>query len=589
MRSYGVENSENNTFGGPVGGFSGAAATEHYLSAQAAMDLLKMGGNAFDAAAAATLVESVVNPHMFTVGGECPMLLYVEREDRVISVNGNTQAPGKARLETYRERGLELIPPEGVLSAGVPAAFSALLEVLVRYGSLPFEEISRAAVELAEAGFPLHPGLLEMPRFSLTANREKFLRQWPETARLYLTANGNLPPVGSRLRNTPFANLLKSLVEVERRCQKDGPQAALSAVRDYFYRGDPAREIEKFVQERGGYLEMKDLADFRTFLEKPASVSFRDATVFKCGPWSQGPVLLQHLKLLEGFDLEGMGHNSPDYLHIWTEAAKLVYADREQYYADPGFTPVPLEALLSEDYAVLRRGLIDMGKADGNLRPGAPHLRKALLAADEVFLQTGWGFGTVHVAVADKHGNLSALTPSGGWLMGNEVIPSLGFPLTSRLQTFYLDPRHPNALAPGKRPRTTLSPSLAFRKGRPWMAFGTMGGDQQDQWLCQFFLNRVLFDMSLQEAIEAPKVTSDHFPGTFHPHNAFPRSLSVEVRIGTSVRDALRRRGHVVKDSDAWSAGYLCAVARNESGLLEAGSDPRGRKGSVFPSCALAW
>jgi gamma-glutamyltranspeptidase/glutathione hydrolase len=534
-------------------------------------------------------VEGIVNPHMYTIGGECPMLLYSVDQGKVVCINGNTESPAGATLDAYRKRGLELVPPDGVLAAGAPAAFSALMEMLIRYGSLPLESIMGPAHLLARDGFPAHDGLIAMPRHSLNVNREKFLNRWPHSAKLYLSEDGDVPPVGWRMTNPATASLFDTLMETARRKGRAGRQDGLRAARDTFYRGDVADEIARYVAERDGYLTRDDLARYRTHVEEPASVHFRETTVFKCGPWSQGPVFLQLLRLLEGFPLEAMKHNSADYVHLWIEAAKLAYADREQYYADPGIVSVPLPELLSLRYNDERRKLIDMKEASGLHRPGDPRNGRPLLPPDEVFLYKSWGFGTVHVAVIDAKGNMAALTPSGGWISGNEVIPSLGFPLTSRLQTFYLEEGHPNVLAPRKRPRTTLSPSLAFHRGRPWMVFGTMGGDQQDQWTSQFFLNRVVFGMSVQEAIEAPKVTCEHIPGTFHPHEAFPGRLTLEARIPQHVAEDLRRRGHDVRTGPDWSAGYICAVARNEAGLLEAGADPRGRKGQVFPSCALAW
>ncbi len=586
MRTYGSGTSGRADFQ-CMQGFFGAAATEHYLSAQAAMEMLAAGGNAFDAAASATLVESLVNPHMFTIGGECPMLLYVAREEAVVSVNGNTQAPRKATLEAYRRRGLELIPPHGVLAAGVPAVVAALLDMLARYGSLPLSEVLRPAKDLAFRGFPVHTGMVSMPKFGIQTQADRFRKEWTASAALYLVEGARVPEPGTSLTNDAYGRLLDALSDTADRAGEDRVRG-IQAARDFFYAGDIAGEIEHFVKGRDGYLDREDLQTFPTFFEQPVSVTFRNTRVFKCGPWSQGPVFLQILRLLEGFDLEALGHNSPEYLHLWTEAAKLAFADREQYYADPRFADVPMEDLLSEAYATCRRELIDPEHASLEHRPGDPRGKKARLPEEEVFMWKGWGYGTVHVAVADRFGNLAALTPSGGWISGNEVIPALGFPLGTRLQTFYLDPRHPNALQPGKRPRTTLSPSLAFRDGTPWMAFGTMGGDQQDQWTSQFFLNRVVFGMGLQEAIEAPKICSDHFPGTFHPHETHPGLLRVEERISEKTRSALASRGHRVVVEPGWIHGFICAVGRERHGLLEAGADPRGHRAGVFPSCALA-
>lgn len=581
-----INSEQSSTFGGLILGGRGAIASEHYLSAQAGMDILKAGGNAFDAAVAATFVEGVVNPHMFTLGGECPMVLYVAAANRVVVVNGNTMSPARATLAAYQERGLKLIPPTGVLAAGVPAAISALLEILKRFGSLPLAAIVEPAYLLAKDGFPVHEGLIHLAGFGLKDTHKLFSRQWPGSAAIYLQSGDSVPDVGQILVNEPLAGMLGAFKDVSRNQER---VAGLGAALDLFYRGDLAEAMVAFVKERDGLLELADFAAFATRFEEPVRADFKDTTVFKCGPWSQGPVFLQILRLLDGFDLAAFGHNSADYIHLWVEAAKLAYADREHYYADPEQVPVPMDALLSEEYNTLRRDLIDKNRADLKLRPGDPRRGQALLPEPEVWQPQSWGQGTVHVAVADQYGNLAAFTPSGGWISGNEVMPALGFPLTTRLQTFYLLEGHPNVVAPRKRPRTTLSPSLVFKQGRPWMAFGTMGGDQQDQWTSQFFLNRVVFGMSLQEAIEAPKLTCDHFPGTFHPHAAFPGQVRLEGRIPQETAAELARRGHRIVWAPDWSAGYICAVARNPNQVLEAGADPRGQKAYAFPATALAW
>ncbi len=587
MRSFGSDAGAPRPFGGRILGFRGAVASEHTLSAQAGMDMLKLGGNAFDAAAAAVFVEQLVNPHMVTLGGECPMLLYVASERRVVCVNGNTLAPLRATREAYIKRGIAEVPSEGALAAGPPASFAALVDVLSRYGSLPLEIVLEPALILAREGFPLHEGILFMPGFGVSDNRRKFREDWKGSGEVYLHPDGSLPPVGDRLINAPLSDLLQTMADVARRAPS--PKEGLQAARREFYQGDVARAIDGFIREREGFLSREDMACFETRFEEPVSCPFGDATVYKCGPWSQGPVLLQLLRLLDGLDLKAMGHNSADYIHAWVEAAKLAYADREQYYADPEQVAVPVTELLDPAYAAVRRRLIDMQRANGGHRPGDPLTGRALLPEDRVFRFERWGYGTVHVDVVDAMGNMVAATPSGGWISGSEVLPATGFPLTTRLQTFFLDPGHPNALAPGKRPRTTLSPSLAFRGGRPWMVFGTMGGDQQDQWASQFFLNRAVFGMGLQEAIEAPKITCDHIPGTFAPHDAHPLRVRLESRIGGGVVEELCRRGHrAVLDGD-WTAGFLCGVSRTEIGLLEAGADPRGAKAGVFPACALAW
>ncbi len=587
MRAFGKTDGIDCDFRAAMG-FHGAVASEHYLSAQAAMDILKAGGNAFDAAAAAVFVEGLVNPHMFTIGGECPMVLYVAQNRSVTVVNGNTQAPVAATLEAYVSRGMTLIPPQGMPAAGVPAAVAALLDMLEQFGKLPLQDILAPAKTLAQDGFPVHEGLLDMPKFGIRENADLFQKQWPASASLYLDSQGKVPALGARLINAAYGQVMDLLMETSRRFGEDRVRG-LRAARDAFYKGDIAQEIHRFVRERDGFLTQRDLEAYETLFENPVSVAFRNTQVFKCGPWSQGPVFLQMLRLLEGFDLETMAWHDPTYLHLWVEAAKLAFADREQYYADPRFVDVPLRELLSSSYAGLRRSLIDPHRASREHRPGDPRGSHALLSPEAVFRWKRWGYGTVHVAVTDAWGNMGALTPSGGWISGNEVIPALGFPLGTRLQTFYLDAAHPNTLCPGKRPRTTLTPSLAFRNGEPWMAFGTMGGDQQDQWTLQFFLNRTVFGMDMAQAIETPKICSDHFPGTFYPHDAFPARLRVESRIPEETRKTLESLGHDVLVEPPWSLGFICAVSREHDGLCVAAADPRGHRSAVFPACALAW
>jgi gamma-glutamyltranspeptidase / glutathione hydrolase len=303
------------------------------------------------------------------------------------------------------------------------------------------------------------------------------------------------------------------------------------------------------------------------------SVGYRGFDVHKCGPWTQGPVFLQQLRLLEGFDLPALGHNSARYVHTLVEAAKLAFADRERWYGDPAFGPVPLDRLLSAGYAEARRRLIDPETASGEFRPGGQDWTS--LAAVPPDQRAGNG-DTTHVDVADSEGNLFAATPSGGWLESSPLIPSLGFPLGSRAQVFNLDPGHPNALAPGKRPRTTLTPSLVTRAGQPAMAFGTPGGDQQDQWTLQFFLNVVEFGMDLQEAIDAPLVHTLHFPSSFYPHEVFPKRLVAEGRIPAAALDDLRARGHEVVVSGDWASGEVTAVRFDpSSGLIEGAASPR--------------
>ena len=588
-RAFRQNSSQNNTYYPQLFGTHGAIATEHYLATKAGADLLGVGGNAVDAAVGATFVEGLVNPQMFTLGGECPMLVCMAETNHVVSVNGNTSAPERATPEVYLERGLTDVPDEGILSSGVPAALGALVTVLARFGQLTFAEVVTPALNYARKGFPVHTGLYGQERFGIRDLEEKFRNHWSGSAKIYLP-HGMVAEVGQVIANPALADLLDYL-KTEEQATSGDRKKGLEAVLEAFYRGDPATEIERFSKERNGLLARSDLERFETHFEEPVSMQFADTKVFKCGPWNQGPVMLQALAILESYDLKGMGHNSENYLHWTTEAFKLAFADREQYYGDPMQVDVPMTELLSKDYSLMRAALVDPEKANSELRPGDPKRKLALLPIEERLGGASWGPGTVHVDVIDGDGNMVAFTPSGGWLKSAEVVPPLGFPLGNRLMTFYLKPNHhPNIIAPFKRPRTTISPSLAFRNNTPWMVFGSMGGDQQDQWQCQFFLNRVLFGMSIQEAIEAPKFSSEHFPGFFAPHDRFPNLIRIEPKFSQKILDGLTRRGHQVEVGADWSEGYLAAAARDSvRGVLEAGCDPRGPKGEVFPALALCW
>ncbi len=567
-------------------GRRGAVASEHYSAALAGIEILRQGGNAVDAACAATLVEGVVNPQMHTIGGELPILISAPERDAVVCINGNMAAPGKATPQAFRDRGHDAIPAEGVLAAGVPGAMGAILEALSRFGSLRFEDVSARAIELAGDGFPAHSGLIRQHKSGITDNFQKFLG-WPGTAGIYLPG-GRIPAEGSLIRNPALAAVYSHLAAKEKACTGDR-KAGLRAVFDEFYRGDIAAEIVRFVKDRGGLLERPDFDRFEIPIEDSAHIQFAGAEIHKCGPWNQGPALLQALAILKNFNLRELGHNSADYIHLVLEAMKLAFADREQFYGDPMQVRVPLETLLSDDYGAMRARLIG-SRADAEIRPGDPLRNAALLPARERLGGASWGAGTVHVDAMDSSGLTAAFTPSGGWIRSSEVIPALGFPLSMRLSNCYLEPaEHPNIVAPFKRPRTTISPSLVKKDGKAWLAFGSMGGDQQDQWQLQFLLNRLVFAMTLQKAIEAPKFSSEHFPGFFAPHDFFLNRVRVEPEIGDPVFQALRARGHDLDIAPSWSEGFLCAAERDpESGMLEAGCDPRGTKSEVFPACALA-
>jgi gamma-glutamyltranspeptidase/glutathione hydrolase len=529
---------------------------------------------------------------MHTLGGEVPMLIYLADSQTVWAVNGNTAAPRRATIDWFTGQQLSLIPGEGLLAAGVPAALDALITALDLFGTMTLAEVLQPALALAREGFPMHPGLRgpsDYLAWSIWHNVEKFRERWPTSAQLYLP-EGRLPEVGDIFCNGDLARTFERLLQAERAAASQGRAAGLKAARDCFYRGDIAQEIVGFVQRHGGLLELDDLATFATKVEKPVSLTYGGYEVFKCGPWSQGPVFLQQLRLLAGYDLPALQHNTPAYIHLITEAAKLAFADREAYYGDPDFIHVPMQELLSEEYAAVRRCLIDPDRASLELRPGDPRRGKALRPVQSGLVGRQWQRGTVHVAVVDDARNLVAATPSGAWLSGSPIVEGLGFPLGTRIQVFYLHPEHPNALAPRKRPRTTLTPSLVLCDGKPYMAFGTMGLDQQDQWAVQCFLNVVEFGMSLQEAIEAPKFSSQHFPSSVYPHVASPGLLRVEGRIPYDVRRALQAKGHQIATQPEWIEGYIVGVqVDTDRGVIYGGADPRGELTTLLPAYAIGW
>jgi gamma-glutamyltranspeptidase/glutathione hydrolase len=563
-------------------GTHGIVAAGHYLAATAGFRILERGGNAIDAGVAAGLALEVLKPQSTGIGGEVPILIAPAggwNGHPVVAVKGQGCAPRAATIDWFRREGIDLIPGDGFLPATVPGAFGAWATALLHFGRLTLADVLEPAIELAEEGFPVYGGL----RDSLIANAEKFATQWPTTAAIYLPT-GQSPALDDLIYQADWARTFKGVVTAEQQERAHGREAGIQAGIDHFYKGPIARTLVEFAtstevldasgRKHRALLSYEDFAAYQTTLEPAIGLEYRGYRVYKCGPWCQGPVFLQQLALLEGFDLAKLGHNSANYLHVLTEAAKLAFADREQYYGDPDFVAVPLDRLLSKDYAAERRRLIDWEKASAELRPGdAP----VLVAADAGVRPSTYRGDTTHLDAVDDEGNFFAATPSGGWIPTSPVVAGLGFPLGTRGQMFSLDPSHPNALQPGKRPRTTLTPSLALRDGQTWLAFGTPGGDQQDQWTLQFFLNVVEFGMDLQAAIDAPTVHSLHFPSSFYPRDAHPNRLVVEARIGPDVRAALAARGHEVVERDDWTNGQVTAVELDRrQGVLRGAASPRG-------------
>jgi len=562
---------------------NGVVSSGHYLATEIGIDVLRRGGNAMDAAAAVGFALTVLQPHQNGIGGEAPLLIYSARQRKVWAVSGHGVAPKAATLRRFQAAGLDLIPPDGFLPALVPPAFATWLLVLRRFGTRRLSEVLPPAVALARDGFGMYDSLHN----SIRGMRERFVSEWPSSADAFLRRGEAVPP-GEPFRQPQWAATFAGILSAERRYRRraDG----LRAAHDAFYRGPVAARIVEFVRStpirdasgeaHAGLLSEEDFAAYEATVEEPVAVEYRGVKVYKCGPWTQGPVLLQALNLLEGYDLAAMGHNSAPYIHVVVECMKLAYADREFYYGDPRFVRVPLRRLLSKGYAAARRDLVTAA-ASMELRPGGrpPIQAESLLAVNARVRRPTTepaGGDTTKLEVIDRFGNMVSATPSGGWLMSSPVIPGLGFPLGTRGQMFSLAAGHPNRLQPGKRPRTSLTPSLATRGDRPFLVFGSPGGDCQDQWALQFFLNVVEFGMSLQEAVEAPTFWAAHFPSSFYPRRAEPGSLFLEGRIRRRVCTDLAARGHVVHRRGAWAGGNTLAAAIDAAGDLRcAAASPR--------------
>jgi gamma-glutamyltranspeptidase / glutathione hydrolase len=595
-------------------GTFGVVASTHWLASSAGMAVLEKGGNAFDAAVAAGFVLQVVEPHLNGPGGEVPILLWDERAGRVEAICGQGTAPAAATIERYRSLGLEIVPGSGLLPAVVPGAFDAWMLMLRDHGTMRVGELLEYAIGYAENGYAVVPRISE----AIANLRQLFEDEWVGSAEVYLP-NGEVPAPYSQFRNPPLAAAYRRIV-AEAEAAGGDREAQIEAARKAWYRGFVAETIDAFCRtseiydssrrRHRGLLTGDDMAAWQATVEAPLTYDYHGVTVCKTGPWGQGPVFLQQLALLKGFDLGATDPVGPDFVHTVVECTKLAFADREAFYGDPDFVKVPIEQLLSDAYNDERRKLVGE-RASKKLRPGkikgfggpviVPAEASEELPGDS-FDSLGVGEPTIdrrppshghdapvhgdahapgdtcHLDVIDRHGNMVSATPSGGWLQSSPVIPGLGFCLTNRGQMFWLDPRSPSALAPRKRPRTTLTPSLALRDGRGWMPFGTPGGDQQDQWSLVFFLRHLHHGMNLQAAIDAPMFHTEHAPSSFYPRLAALGNLTLEGRFEKDVVRQLKRRGHVVAVGDGWSLGRISA-AKREGGVVKAAANPRGMQG----------
>lgn len=582
-------------------GTFGVVTSTHWLATASGMAMLEKGGNAFDACAAAAFVLQVVEPHLVGPAGDMPAVFYSAQSRKIEVLCAQGPAPQAATIEAYKALGLDLIPGSGLLATVVPGAFGGWMTLLRDHGRLSLREVLEPAIGYFEHGHPMLPRVSD----TIAGLTELFTDEWPSSGAVYLPG-GAVPQARELFRNQAAADTYKRIL-AEAEAAGSDRQKQTQAAHDAWYKGFVAEAMDAFCREteamdssgrrHKGLLNADDMARWQPSYETPASATYHNWEVFKTGPWGQGPVFLQTLKILEGIDLAGMGPASPEFIHHVAEAMKLAFADREAYYGDPDFVKVPLATLLSEDYARGRRELIG-AEASHELRPGMvagfEEQVGRMLATLRIAGQSGAAGGatvgeptlasmvassrggdTVHIDVIDRWGNMIAATPSGGWLQSSPVIPELGFPLNSRAQAFYLDEGLPSSLAPGKRPRTTLTPTLAFENGEPRLAFGTPGGDQQEQWQLGMFLRRVHHGLNLQEAIDLPLFHTQHFPSTFYPREARPGHLTVEESVGEAALAELVRRGHDLERAPAWTVGRLTAAEKSANGLLRAAATPR--------------
>jgi gamma-glutamyltranspeptidase/glutathione hydrolase len=588
------------TFRPVVRGKRGAVAAGQPLSAEAGLRLLQRGGSAVDAGCAAILAASVIEFSHFSFGGEVPILIRT-REGKVVVISGQGTAPRLATRDFFLKRDTKqetgpvysgspeyvsiseggsrpgLIPSSGILPATVPAVLDAVVTALDQFGTRTLAEVMQPAIELAD-GFPI-----DEIRVNYIERTRKIFEKWPTAAKLFLPG-GRVPAIGEIFSQPDLARTLRDIVAAETAAKPRGRHAALMAARDHFYKGPVAARISKFEEANGGLLRAEDMASFRAAVEEPAKTTYRGYEVYKTGFWAQGPVMLEMLNLLEGYDLRAMKHNSPDYVHVLVESMKLALADRDRFYGDPKFVKVPAEQLLSKDYAAIRRGLIDNTRASLEHRPGDPVNGRSLLNSPPSPAPTGQSSvpeaeranDTTCVNAIDKDGVLFSATPSGAWLPA-VVAGDTGVLMGQRMQSFLLEAGHPNVLEPGKRPRVTLTPTLVLKDGQPLLVLSTPGGDNQDQSLLQVMLNIIEFGMNVQEAVEAPRFQTLHLVSSFDDHRFNPGVLNLEDRFGASTQGDLSSRGHKIQMQAAWGNPSAPTVIKfnTGSGVIEAGADPR--------------
>jgi len=579
-----------------IAGTFGVVATTHWIASQVGMAVLERGGNAFDAAVAAGFTLQVAEPHLNGPGGDAPIIVHDAAAGTQHVVCGQGVAPDAATPERFAALGLDLVPGTGLLPAVVPGAFDAWCTVLRNWGSWEFADVLAYALGYARNGIHI------VPRIAATiTNIQPLLEEWKTSAEVFLPG-GKPPGPGTLLARPALAGTWERLI---REAVGATREARIDAARNAFYRGFVAEAIGRYYAETDvldcsgsyhrGLLTAGDMARWAAPVEAPVSFDYRGHTLLKCGPWSQGPAFLQLLALLEGFDIAAMDPLGADFVHTVVECLKLAFADREAYYGDPDFVTVPLATLLSRDYNDVRRRLVG-ADASLELRPGAvpgfvatvdheAQSRAAWLtrgpgAGEPTVARLGTvGGDTCHIDVIDRWGNMVSATPSGGWLQSSPVVPGLGFPLSTRGQMFWTHAGHPNSVQPRKRPRTTLSPSMVLREGKPWMSFGTPGGEQQDQWQPIMLLRMLHHGLTIQQAIDAPAFHTEHWPSSFWPRAARPGKVVLEGGYDAGVLAALLARGHLAEIGEPWSEGRLSAARIEADGQMFAGANPRGMQG----------
>ena len=599
-----------------IDGTFGAVASTHWIATAVGMATLERGGNAFDAAVATAFTLQVTEPHLNGPGGDVTVIVHDASRRKVEVVCGQGPAPAGATMAHYRALGLDLVPGTGLLAACVPGTFETWMLLLRDYGTMTLADVLAPALFYATEGHPL----VERASATIASVEQLFREHWPTSAAVYLPGD-RVPQPGTLFTNRVMAETYRRIIS-EAQFAGGNRERQIDAARQAWSQGFVADAIDRFCRTQDvmdtsgtphrGVLTGADLANWQPPVEAPLTYAYGRYTVCKAGPWNQGPVMLQQLALLKGFDLDDADPTGADFIHTLVECSKLAYADRETFYGDPKFVDVPMGTLLSDDYNAARRKLVTAhaslelrpgtiagfgkqlglrphgsvtGTVSGGAGDGEPTVGRTPWTHDEKagvpasITNAGVVRGdTVHFDIVDRAGNMVSATPSGGWLQSSPVIPELGFCLGTRAQMFWLEEGHPAALAPGKRPRTTLTPTLALRDGEPYLAWGTPGGDQQDQWTTQLLLRHAHAGMNLQQAIDAPAWHSEHFPSSFWPREARPGLLVVEGRMPKDTIRELERRGHIVEVESDWSEGRLTAAAR-DGRRRRAAANPRGMQG----------